>query len=211
MNADEVRVDILKKEIDIISQKINHFDNLRLKTRQMAIVLWVAVIGFGLKNSDLQYSGFLYCLASFIPLPFWYTESTYRRYYKGWSGRFKAIRKFIRDGEYLLPNDTIARYKDFIDATMADADFPLFDYWAHKTIEKETRKSLIDKRKSLFSPIIFWIYFPMALIGGVLSVFKLHGFLFIIFLFALCIIFTVVMSFYIKTNKKKDKKKAETR
>ncbi len=203
MNVNELRVDILKKEIDVISQKINHFDDLRLKTRQMCIAVWVAVVGFGLKDSNLPHSVFLFFLASLIPLPFWYIESTYRRRYKGWSERFKAIRKFIRDGEFELPGGKIVKYIDFIDSKNTNTNFPLFDYWAQETIDKKIRKEKTALLRSLLNPKIFWIYFSMVMIAGVLSVFKLQGILFMISLFALILICLVVLTYYIKNEKKR--------
>jgi hypothetical protein len=90
----EFRIDLLKKEIDMISQKINHFDNLRQKTKQMGIILWTATIGYGLKENI----PFLFYISVLLPLPFWLMETSFRRFYKGHQIRLKAIRDFIRDG-----------------------------------------------------------------------------------------------------------------
>jgi len=212
MEKDELRIGILNKEIDIITQKINHFDDLRLKTRQMAIVLWVAVIGVGLKNvvigsgtenNDVQYSGLLYCLASFIPFPFWYLESKYRGYYKKWAKRLSAIRKFIRDGKHILPDGGIAKFQDFIDPLIVDSCFPLFDFWAEKTIKKGHLKCISSLRSGLLSRKIFWIYFPMVLIGSVLSVFELRSeyeLFFYFFLALLCALTCVALVLFRKNR-----------
>ncbi|MCK4760610.1 MAG: hypothetical protein KAW12_00325 [Candidatus Aminicenantes bacterium] len=124
MELNEFRIEILKQEIEVINQKINHYDNLRLKTKQMAIFLWVAVIGFGFKNGSPSDNWLLFLLAAIIPLPFWYIEASFRRYYKGWSDRFKAIRLFLVTGEYEIADGTKATLKEFLDAAK-DSNFPL--------------------------------------------------------------------------------------
>ena len=96
MNHDVFRIEILKKDMDICSTKVNHFDNLRLRTRQTGIALWTAVLGFGLKE---DVSG-LFALAVMLPISFWILDGRYRRYQRGWSLRLRAIRVFIRDGQY---------------------------------------------------------------------------------------------------------------
>ncbi len=53
MNQEDFKAEILKQEIDIVQHKINHFDNLRHRTKQMAITLWLAAVGFGIsKNAE---------------------------------------------------------------------------------------------------------------------------------------------------------------
>lgn len=206
MDADETRIVFLNKEIDIISQKINHFDNLRLKTRQITIALWVGVVGFGLNSSGNNYSVFLFFLGSLIPLPFWYIESTYRRYYKGWSERFKAIRKFLRDGYYNLPDGKKVLYRDFVDEGLISSDFPLFDYWGHKTIDKNIRKEKVSLFGSIMNPNIFLIYFPMVIIAAIIGIFNLDGIAknitTSIFALFFCITLLAYIIFHLKNRRK---------
>ena len=63
MDIATFRIQMLDKEIDLIREKINHFDNLRWKRRQMAFVLWTATLGFGIKEETLGY----FFLAAFLP------------------------------------------------------------------------------------------------------------------------------------------------
>ena len=65
MEHSDFRIEILKKEIDLTGTKVNHFDTLRLRTRQTAIALWTAVLGFGLKERIPE----LFALAILMPLP----------------------------------------------------------------------------------------------------------------------------------------------
>lgn len=201
MNLDVFRTDILKQEVDLISQKINHLDNLRLKTRQMAILLWVAVIGLGLKGEAPSDNNLLFVLASFIPFPFWHAEASFRRYYKEWSLRLKAIRKFIRDGEYELADGTKSTLNDFLDKTK-ESSFPLFDYWAHKTVEEVKRKKETSFFRSFFNRRILWIYYPMVLISGLLAIIKLSGLNFIIAVLIAGLLSLLMVTYGIKFNKR---------
>ena len=67
----ELRLDVLKQEIELVQAKINHFDDLRHRTKQLAVTLWAASIGVGATNIDV-----VLFLAAFIPLPFWFMDST---------------------------------------------------------------------------------------------------------------------------------------
>lgn len=49
MHIDALRTDILKQEIDLVSDKINHFDNLRHRTKQMAATLWATAAGAAIR------------------------------------------------------------------------------------------------------------------------------------------------------------------
>ena len=174
MKLNEFRIDILKQEIEVINQKINHFDILRLRTKQMAIFLWVAVIGFGLKTDSPSDNGLLFFLSIFVPIPFWYLEASFRRYYKGWSERFKAIRLFFIDGEYKIADGTKPTLKDFLDSDK-DSNFPLSDYWAEKTVKDEVYQNAKSLRRSFFNHKILWVYFPMVLLSGSYALKKLAG------------------------------------
>jgi hypothetical protein len=44
----DFKVDIPKQEIDLLARKIDHFDDLRQRTKQMAATLWVAAVGTAL-------------------------------------------------------------------------------------------------------------------------------------------------------------------
>lgn len=175
MELNEFRIDILKQEIELINQKMNHFDNMRLKTKQMAIFLWVAVIGFGLKSDVSSGNGSLFFLfTAFIPVSFWYLEASFRRYYKGWSERFKAIKEFIRDGKYKIKGGTIVTLDDFL-ALGKDSIFPLSDYWAKETVEEKVYQNAKSLRRSLFNHKIIWVYFPMVLISCSYALINLMG------------------------------------
>ena len=169
------RIKMLSQEIDFIGTKINHFDNLRQKTRQMALILWTATIGFGVKDNGEM----LFILAALIPLPFWLIETSYRQYHKGWYGRLKAIGEFIRDGEYKLKGqEPPAFFSDFFsdeyDKKKFDRPrFPILDYWGTETIAEEQHKQETSFRKNFWARKNMLLYLPMFGIGLFLSIFEI--------------------------------------
>ncbi len=70
----------------------------------MAILLWTAGIGFGLKEKMWV----LCALGVLAPIPFWVVDAFYRHRGRGFILRFWAIRDFIRDGRYLVKAETDA-------------------------------------------------------------------------------------------------------
>lgn len=164
------RLETIGREIDLIGTKINHFDGLRQKTRQMALVLWTATVGIGVKDE----AALLFLLACLIPLPFWLIETTYRRYYTGWYGRLKAIREFIRDGQYeVLGKQPAATLTDFLsdeydEEGFKGTRFPVFDYWGTGTVAASVRDSDGAFWANFFTGHSLILYFPMMLLGSLL-------------------------------------------
>ena len=159
MKIGEFKIELIKQEMEILDSKINHFDNLRWKSRQIALALWVAAIGFGLKE-DKQ---LLYLIAVFLPFPFWIFDSFYRLYYRGFFLRFKAIRDFLREGKYLVKGINEAKLEDLLNGK--DSEFPIPDHWPSRTVSKEI---LRDQTKFInnflnYKQLIF--YLPLILIA----------------------------------------------
>ena len=48
MDKGDFKADILKQEIDLLVRKVNHFDDLRYRTKRMAATLWIAAVGAAL-------------------------------------------------------------------------------------------------------------------------------------------------------------------
>lgn len=140
----------------------------------MAIILWVGVIGFGLeKLSGSNTFSYLFVLAVFIPLPFWYFEATYRKNYEQYFARFRAIRTFPRDGKIKVISMETAHLKDFLTPPQKNhVSFPVFDYWANITISVENRKKLMSISRSLFNYRLLWLYYPMTIISVLIIAFE---------------------------------------
>ena len=171
MNYGSFRFEMLKKEIDMLSQKINHFDNLRLRTKQMALALWIAIVGFGIKNTSTPDLNLL-IFAAFIPIPFWIMDTRYKTYYKGFFLRLKAIRRFITDGKYNVAGDENSRAE--LGQFLSDQQhtlFPIFDYWASETVAKAKHQRNISFFRNFFSGNNLLIYLPMSLLGIGLAIY----------------------------------------
>ncbi|MFW9929228.1 MAG: hypothetical protein ACFFD1_07545 [Candidatus Thorarchaeota archaeon] len=159
MEISELKVEILKQELENLDSKINHFDNLRWKSKQIALALWVATIGFGLK----EHITYLCLIAMFLPLPFWIFDTFYRLYYRGFFLRFKAIRDFLREETFLVKGIKEAKLNDLLNGK--DCDFPIPDHWPSRTVSEETLKSETRFITNFinFKQLIF--YLPLVLIA----------------------------------------------
>lgn len=168
-SLEEFRMEFLLKEIEIANLKINHFDVLRLKTKQLAITLWIATLGFGLKDKI----ELLYFMAVFIPLPFWLIDTKYRQYASGWNKRFFAIGNFIRNGKFKVKGNKTVTLTDFI--TSKEKTFPVPDFWAGSTISDKAHKESTGFIKNFSYRGNILIYLPMIIIPMffiVLAIFK---------------------------------------
>ena len=164
MEYKEFRVKILMKEMDICSTKVNHFDLLRLRTRQVGIALWIAAVGFGLKENIQS----LFLLAVFLPFPFWFYEASCRRYQRGWNLRLRAVRDFIRDGKYLVIGKHEATLQDFLSNDNMPV-FPTIDFWARRTVSEEKHRKETSLRNSFLYLYVVIIYAPMVMIALALA------------------------------------------
>jgi hypothetical protein len=158
MEIRDFKLDILKQEINNEVNIIGHFDDLIHRTKQMAITLWVAAVGFGLSQNP---SWVLY-LAAFIPFPFWLLDTFYSSYQQGFLERFWAINVFIREGKYNIENQTVVNLADCLKDN-GFGEFPVPDYSAIKTVGRK----ILDREKSMIRHFIDWrmalFYLPQVI------------------------------------------------
>ena len=172
MTLGDFKKEILKQEIEILQQKINHFDVLRYRSRQMAIALWLATIGFGLS----QYQNWIVILAILVPIPFWYIESIYHANQEGFIGRFWAIGIFIRDGKFdVQGKGDVELATCFSDQNFGG--FPVADYYGNKTIEQENQKKRVSIRRNFFKLKMVIFYLPLSVIALITAVLMFSGIL----------------------------------
>ena len=170
MDISQFRVEILKQEIDTLSQHFMHIATHRWRCRQMAIVLWTAAVGFGLKEN----MGLLCALGALVPSPFWIIDAWYRQRERALMLRFKAIRDVLRDGRYMVKGENEATLQQFLDAEETSL-FPVPDHWGSKTIPPKTLEVFCGLRHNLWMKILV-VYIPMFFVGVGLAVFLwMHG------------------------------------
>jgi hypothetical protein len=136
MTIKDLKLDILKQEIDLINTKINHFDDLRHRTKQMAMTLWLAALGVGLTAK----LAILLWLAAFVPVLFWYIETVYHAYQEGYILRSSSIRRFIRTGEYEDENGTNVTLADCMNDD-SFGSFPVPDDYGRHTVHKKDQEN----------------------------------------------------------------------
>lgn len=141
---------LLHLEIDLVSKKINHFDVLRLQTKQMAITLWLATIGAALTF----YSTPLAILGVYVPLPFWIFDANYHRYQEGFTARLKAIQSHLRQ----------AAYQD------KEVIFPIPDFYGTHTLDIENHRRLTGFARNFLKPLNVAFYASLILAAATIAV-----------------------------------------
>jgi hypothetical protein len=154
----QFKLEILKQEIEIVHEKINHFDNLRHQTRQMAVTLWLAAVGVGLtaKQPLILY------LAAFVPLPLWYFESIYHAYQEGYSSRARAVRAFLQTGRYAVQGHEEVSLEECFNAPDFGA-FPVPDYFGGRTVPKEEHRKGTSVLRNFVKIKMVLFYLPLVL------------------------------------------------
>jgi len=150
------KLDILKQELDVLVGRIDHFDDLRHRTKQLSVTLWLAAVGTALARPA---SRPLLWLAPFIPLPFWYFDAQYHAYQERFALRWRAIREFIREEHFDLPSGKAALDEFFVPSSKSA--FPIPDYYADKTFDFEKDDKLryrISLRRNAFTKKMLWFY-----------------------------------------------------
>jgi hypothetical protein len=84
--------DHLKHNLDIVESRLSHFDDLRLRTRHMCILIWAALTVYSY-NANLP---ILHALGIIITLLLSGIEQKYHKYHHGWEDSDKEIREDLR-------------------------------------------------------------------------------------------------------------------
>ena len=162
----DFKIEILKQEIEIINEKVNHFDNLRHQTKQMAIALSLAAIGAGITARLPQ----VLILAALVPLPFWALESVYHVYQEGWYARFQSIRTFIRDGQF----DVRGKGKVLLEDCLIAAnfgEFPVPDFYGNRTLSPEVHKQKTSVLRNFIKVKMVLFYLPISVASLLFALF----------------------------------------
>lgn len=86
------KIEITRDEVKLLSDKVNHLDNLRFRARQMAALLTLGIVSIGASREIY----WLFIVAAITPLPFWITEAYYRSYQQICICRLKEIEAFLQ-------------------------------------------------------------------------------------------------------------------
>ncbi|MBI3695872.1 MAG: hypothetical protein HY238_13660 [Acidobacteria bacterium] len=159
MEMEAFRADILKQEIEYLHHRLDHFDDLRHRTKQMAATLCAAAIGAGLTITTAR--PLLFLLAAAVALPFWYRDAVYHAYQEGFHARLRAVRNFIRDGSYASPNGQVATLEGTLGGT-EQGIFPLPDYYGTKTLHEQEHKRLTNRWRNATTWNMTLFYAPLC-------------------------------------------------
>ncbi len=164
MDAKEFRAELLKQEIDLVFQKINHFDGLRYRTKQMAVALWVAIIGVGLagKIPPSFDFGLLAIFASLVVFPFWHLDARFHAYQEGFNIRRRAIEAFL-NCRPILEGETYSVITD-------ESQFPIPDiYGNHTPWLKDLHRRRTNVWRNAFTKRMLVFYLPLIFVPFLLA------------------------------------------
>ncbi len=148
-----IKLEILKHETSILTQKVNSVVDKIWKIRQISLTLWLAAIGIGLgaiKEGNAQNANIL-AISVIIPVLFLIIDSRYNRRYRIFNIREKEIQKFLSQEEYILPStNTKILFEECL--KKEKFDFPIYDINGNQTFkdqgfykwEKSLMKSYTD-------------------------------------------------------------------
>ena len=164
MKVIDLKIEILKQEIEIVIQRVNHFDDLRHRTQQMAVTLWLAAIGVAITSKSQA----LIWLASIVPLPFWYFDASYHRYQEGYISRWRAIKDFIQTGKYNVRGDKVALLEESQNG-INFGEFPVPDYYGGKTLPSKQHQKETSLFRNLFKNKTWLFYGSLSLIAVLIA------------------------------------------
>ena len=147
----QLQLDILKQELDTISQIIGRIDGITQTTKNWAIVTWTGSLGFMLAREDLrQYI----IITAILPLLFWFVDAWWRRLQGRSVYRTQQIRDFL-NGERLVDSFSQLRV----------VNFTVFDPTgiSHKNDPKY--KKTVTLRRTLFYKEVGVFYLTLAIIS----------------------------------------------
>jgi len=99
-NEDELfkfKIELLKKEIDILSSTIGRYDDILFKIKGWTITLWIAVVGWGILSNSML----LLILALFVPILFCFLEVQFKMIQRQYIFRGNYLQKFFHNDEKL--------------------------------------------------------------------------------------------------------------
>lgn len=94
---------IIIAELDIVQKNIMHTDEMRLKNRNMAIIIFAAMVSFGFTKPLVLHIVIAFGCFSLILLLFWQDQKLHR-FNHGFRGRKRQIRDFL-NGKFFQKNN----------------------------------------------------------------------------------------------------------
>jgi hypothetical protein len=164
------KAEALRQEMDLVSQKINHFDDLRHRTKHMAMALWVATVGAGLATRTPA----LFWLAAVAPIPFWYSDATYHCYQEAFTARSRAIREFLRTERFTAPDGRQTTLQECLTGEGFDV-LPVPDHYATHTLAAADHRLITALRRNAWTPKMVLFYAPLILGAVALIIAAAHG------------------------------------
>ena len=128
------KLEILKQETSILSEKGHQLVNGLWKIRQIALALWLAAIGVGIGavSQGGKANPPILAISILIPIWFYYIDTKYNSWYRKFNLREAEIRRFLSQEEYVLPSNQtrISFEKCLLDEKLP---FPIYDLSGEQT------------------------------------------------------------------------------
>lgn len=91
------KLELLKKEIDLINSVIARYDGILFRIKGWTITLWLPIVGWGIHGKSIP----IFLLALFIPIIFCFIELEFKKIQRQYIFRGNKLEKFFRDNEKL--------------------------------------------------------------------------------------------------------------
>jgi len=149
------KLELLKKEIDVITSVIGRYDDILFRIKGWTITLWLPIVGWGIHSKSIP----IFFLALFIPIIFCFIELEFKRIQRQYIFRGNKLEKFFRDNKKL-------------EKAFVEKDIPenpgVYDPNAHaigqlKKLSKEY-KNKTSRLKILCFPNVYVFYLAIAIL-----------------------------------------------
>ena len=161
----EYQLELLSQEIEVIHSRIREYDEISFKVKGWSITLWIAIIGYSLRED-----GNLYVILISIPalILFWMIDAMFKSYQLQVRNRLGRIEEFLNSEQ----DFTSCGLRQSFESEKID-DFPIHDPMGYKTRKiYTTSSSFLDKA------VLTWNVFMVHLVLTVASV--------VIFIVSIC-------------------------
>lgn len=156
----EFRLRLIEKEIDTVSSKIDHYDDLVFRIKSWSITIWIAIIGYGISKENK----FIILIGIFPVILFWINEGLFKMYQDRIARRLTRIEKYISskyfDNFFKLKNNS-----EYID------EYGKLNISELSSFSKETRKLFWKKKdfiKNMFKINVWPLYCIMLFFNIIL-------------------------------------------
>jgi hypothetical protein len=160
---------LLKLEINILNDRINHVISNLWQIRQISLTLWLAALGVGfgaLSQGNKPFPNIL-ILSAFVPLLFLLIDARMTRWYFVFMMRDSEIQRFLGEQSYVLPSTlTPMSFDQSLEEQILN--FPVYDLTGDRTFGNDKYFRWNTKVRRSFIAATPLVFYGLQILASVL-------------------------------------------